>query len=94
MARIIMTADCIARLKGFLTGIEWTNDSADAVESVDPDGPAAVLIDLDAHRDRHLLLVLFGLMPAERQRNYRELVSAQGCAQLLPDLPSGVFRTL
>jgi len=69
MARITITADCPARLEGFIAGIEWTNDSAVAVVSVDPDGPAAVLIDLDADRDRHLLLGLFGLMPAERQRN-------------------------
>jgi len=94
MARIPITADCLARLEGVIADIEWTNDSAVAVVSVDPDGPAAVLIDLDADRDTHLLLGLFGLMPAERQRNEGEPVRAQGRAQLLPDLPSGVFRTL
>ena len=67
MARITITADCATRLEGFIAGIEWTNDSAVAVESVDPDGPAAVLIDLDADDERHLLLGPLGLMPAEQQ---------------------------
>ena len=69
MARITITADCPARLEGFIAGIEWTNDSAVAVESVDPDGPVAILIDQDAEEERHLLLGSFGLVATEQQRN-------------------------
>lgn len=67
MARITVTADCTARLEGFITGIEWTNDSAIEVLSVDPEGPVAVLIDRDADDDRYLLLGPPGLMPTEQQ---------------------------
>jgi hypothetical protein len=67
MARVTITADCPARLEGFIAGIEWTNDSAVAVESVDPDGRIAVLIDQDADDERYLLLGSFGLMHAEQQ---------------------------
>lgn len=67
MARITITADCPDRLAGFIAGIEWTNDSAVAVESVDPDGRVAVLIDQDADDERHLLLGSFGLMQAGQQ---------------------------
>jgi hypothetical protein len=66
MARITIRADCAARLEGFIAGIEWTNDSAIEVLSVDPDGPVAVLIDRDADDERHLLLGPLGLMPAEQ----------------------------
>jgi hypothetical protein len=66
MARITITADCAARLEGFIAGIEWTNDSAICVESVDADGPVAILIDQDATEDRQLLLGSFGLMLSEQ----------------------------
>jgi hypothetical protein len=67
MARITITADCPARLEGFVAGIEWANDSAVAVESVHPDGRIAVLFDQDADDERYLLLGSFGLMHAEQQ---------------------------
>jgi hypothetical protein len=67
MARITITADCPARLEGFIAGIEWTNDSAIQVLSVDPEGPVAVLIDQDADDERYLRLGSFGLMHAEQQ---------------------------
>jgi hypothetical protein len=61
MARITIAADSVARLEGFIAGIEWTNDSAIAVESVDADSRTAFLIDQDADAERQLLLGAFGL---------------------------------
>jgi hypothetical protein len=67
MARITITADCPARLEGFIAGIEWANDSAIEMLSVDPEGPVAVLIDRDADEERCLLLAPLGLIPTEQQ---------------------------
>jgi hypothetical protein len=69
MARITVTADCAARLEGFIAGIEWTNDSAIEVLSVDPRGPIAVLSDQDDDDDRYLLLGPLGLMSARQQND-------------------------
>jgi hypothetical protein len=66
MARITITADCIARLEGFLVGVAWTNDSALAVQSVDADRFVAVLVDQDADDERHLQLGSFGLAATEQ----------------------------
>ncbi|WPL17518.1 hypothetical protein Thiowin_02541 [Thiorhodovibrio winogradskyi] len=53
MARIEVTADCPARLAGFLEGVSWINDSAVSVLSVDDIACRAVLIDQELDDDHH-----------------------------------------
>ncbi|MFE8032994.1 hypothetical protein [Thiohalocapsa marina] len=61
MATIHLVSDSLERLQGFLAGIEWTNDSALSVVSVDPERRTAVLCDRDAEEDHHWRLGPFGL---------------------------------
>ena len=61
MATITITADSLERLQGFLAGIEWTNDSALSVLSIDPQRLTAVLCDQDAEDERCWRLGPFGL---------------------------------
>ena len=51
MAMIEVTADCPARLAGFLEGVSWINDSAVSVLSVDEIACRAVLIDRELEDD-------------------------------------------
>ncbi|MBK5968802.1 MULTISPECIES: hypothetical protein [Thiorhodovibrio] len=51
MAMIEVTADCPARLAGFLEGVNWINDSAVSVLSVDEIACRAVLIDQELEDD-------------------------------------------
>lgn len=51
MAKIEVTADCPARLAGFLEGVQWINDSAVSVLSVDNIAYRAVLIDQELEHD-------------------------------------------
>jgi hypothetical protein len=64
MATIFVCSDSLERLQGFLAGIEWVNDSALSLRSLDPQRLTAVLRDQDAEHDRTWRLGPFGLEPA------------------------------
>ena len=61
MARLIVCADSLARLQGFLAGVDWVNDSVVTLVSVDSSALRAVLEDRDAETDRCALLDADGL---------------------------------
>ncbi len=61
MARITIVSESLERLQGFLIGIEWTNDSALSLITVDPQQHTALLCDQDADEDRHWRLGPYGL---------------------------------
>ena len=61
MARLIVCADSLARLRGFLAGVDWVNDSVVTLVSVDSSALRAVLEDRDAETDRCALLDADGL---------------------------------
>ena len=61
MARLIVCADSLARLQGFLVGVDWVNDSVVTLVSVDSSALRAVLEDRDAESDRCALLGADGL---------------------------------
>lgn len=63
MTTITVSSDSLERLQGFLAGIEWVNDSALSLLSVDPQQLTAVLHDQDAEQDRTWRLGPFGLEP-------------------------------
>jgi len=52
MAQIRIHADSLARLQGFLAGVDWLNDSAVTLASIDAATCHALLEDRDADIDR------------------------------------------
>jgi hypothetical protein len=61
MARLIVCAESLACLQGFLVGVDWVNDSVVTLVSVDSSALRAVLEDRDAESDRCALLGADGL---------------------------------
>ena len=51
MAQICIHADSLARLQGFLAGIDWINDGAVTLVSLDPLACRALIEDRDAETD-------------------------------------------
>lgn len=51
MAQILIHADSLARLQGFLAGVEWINDGAVTLVAIDPASYRAAIEDRDAETD-------------------------------------------
>jgi hypothetical protein len=51
MAQLLIHADSLARLQGFLAGVAWINDGAVTLVSLDPATCRAALEDRDAETD-------------------------------------------
>jgi len=62
MAQICIHADSLARLQGFLAGIDWINDGAVTLVAIDAAACCALIEDRDGDLDGHVHLGPDGLI--------------------------------